>query len=205
MTRGAWRLAQMIGGLLLVSQLVACSGGDLANSLAGGAARRPTPALPLVGHVGQARIVAAPTATPPLAEVNAVIALTNRDRVANGCPALTPNPILMATAQAHSADMALHHFFSHASSTGQTPSQRILAAGYQWIAVAENIAAGYPTPQSVESTWFNETPPNDAHRQNILNCHLHDVGVGFYYLANDPNSIAYHWYWTEDFGTLAGE
>jgi len=148
---------------------------------------------------GMARV--APTPLP--AEVAAVMALTNQDRLANGCPALAPNPILMGTAQAHSADMALHHFFAHLSSTGLTPAQRILAAGYQWAAVAENIAAGYPTAQSVVDTWFNETPPNDPHRANMLNCQLHDVGVGYYYLAVDANSVAYHEYWTEDFGTLA--
>jgi uncharacterized protein YkwD len=141
--------------------------------------------------------------TPLPAEIVAVVSLTNQDRLANGCPALALNPILMSTAQAHSADMALHHFFAHTSSTGETAPQRIFAAGYHYSAVAENIAAGYPTAQSVVDTWFNETPPNDPHRANILNCRLHDVGVGYYYLAVDPNAIAYHEYWTEDFGTLA--
>lgn len=200
MLHGRSLVGHTLVGLVLLSQLAACSGADLTNSAAGAgaSAHRTSTALPI------ARAFAIPVDPTPLpGEAAAVIALTNRDRVANGCPALTPNPILMMTAQAHSADMALHHFFAHTSSTGQTPPQRITAAGYHWSATAENIAAGYPTPRSVENTWFDETPPNDPHRANILNCRLHDVGVGYFYLANDTNSIAYHWYWTEDFGTLA--
>jgi uncharacterized protein YkwD len=200
MSRDGSLLVRLLLGLLLLSQLAACSDAGLANSIAGGAGTaRRTPTVAFVARAGAVPV--APTPVP--AGVAAVIAFTNQDRLANGCPALTPNPILMATAQAHSADMALHHFFAHASSTGQTPSQRIHAAGYAWVAVAENIAAGYPTARSVVSGWFNETPPNDPHRANILNCRLHDVGVGYYYLADDTNVVAYHYYWTEDFGTLA--
>jgi uncharacterized protein YkwD len=200
MARGRSLLARFLFGFLALSQLAACSGADLTDAVTGhDAAAHRTPTAPVI-----ARAYAMPAVPTPLpAEVTAVIVLTNQDRIANGCPALTPNPILMATAQAHSADMALHHFFAHTSSTGQTPPQRITAAGYTWAAVAENIAAGYATATSVVSTWFNETPPNDPHRANILNCRLHDIGVGYFYLANDPNVIAFHWYWTEDFGTLA--
>ncbi|GAC1448627.1 MAG: CAP domain-containing protein [Ktedonobacterales bacterium] len=200
MARGRSLLKRVLFGLLTLSQLAACSGADLTDAAAGrDAMTHRTPTVPII-----ARAYAIPEAPAPLpAEVASVINLTNQDRVANGCPALAPNPILMATAQAHSADMALRHFFAHTSSTGQTPPQRIRAAGYNWVAVAENIAAGYSTGPSVVSTWFNETPPNDPHRANILNCRLHDIGVGYFYLANDPNVIAYHWYWTEDFGTLA--
>jgi uncharacterized protein YkwD len=194
---------RLLLGLVLASQLAACSGADLANSIAGGAPQpTPTPTVALIGHASAVVIV--PTPTPISAEAAAAIALTNQDRVANGCPALTPNPTLMATALAHSEDMAQQRFFGHNSSTGRTPAQRISAAGYSWVAVAENIAAGYPTAQSVVSAWFDETPPNDPHRANILNCRLRDVGVGYFYLADDHNSIAYHWYWTEDFGALAG-
>lgn len=135
--------------------------------------------------------------------VSAIIAITNQERAANGCGPLIANPILMGTAQAHSNDMALNHFFAHTSSTGLTPAQRMTAAGYQFSIQAENIAAGYATPDSVMSAWFNESPPNDWHRRNILDCRLHEIGVGYCYLASDPNAIAYHSYWTEDFGTPA--
>ena len=207
----------IIIGALLLLQLTAC-----------GTATTNRATNPLVAPVtahAHARAIVTPTPTPPgsigsaLARagsmvadrpltfnadyVTSVIAITNQYRAANGCGPLTANPILMGTAQAHSDDMALHHFFAHTSSTGLTPAQRISAAGYQWSIQAENIAAGYATPQDVMSTWFNETPPNDWHRRNILDCRLRDIGVGYCYLADDSNAIAYHTYWTEDFGTPA--
>ncbi|HEY7832252.1 MAG TPA: CAP domain-containing protein [Ktedonobacterales bacterium] len=213
-----------LGGLLL-AQLAACGGGG------GGAASAAHPLVgqgasqihvyPVVSATATATAtpdslagsLQAAAATVTIAQdgpltfnadyVNAVIAITNQERAANGCEPLTANPILMGTAQAHSNDMALHHYFSHVSSTGLTPPQRIAAAGYAYSLAAENIAAGYATPQDVMSTWFNETPPNDAHRRNILDCRLRDIGVGYCYLANDPNAIPYHSYWTEDFGTPA--
>lgn len=202
-------------GMLLMLQLAAC--GMMPDRQAA------NPMLRRVTGQAHAQPVIAATATPPgsvgeeLARVgamvadrpltfnadyvNAVIAITNHYRAANGCAPLTANPILMGTAQAHSDDMALHHFFAHTSATGLTPAQRMSAAGYQWSIQAENIAAGYGTPQDVMSAWINEVPPNDWHRRNILDCRLRDIGVGYCYLANDSNAIAYHTYWTEDFGT----
>ncbi len=149
-------------------------------------------------------------APPPPASViqnyaNRVIARTNLYRQQNGCPALTANPILMSTAQAHSEDMAIHDFVGHNSFDGTTAWDRIRQAGYRYSIVAENVAWGQPTPEQVVDAWFNETPPNDLHRLNILNCKLHDIGVGYYYLANDPGNITAHYYWTEDFGTPWGQ
>jgi uncharacterized protein YkwD len=148
-------------------------------------------------------------APPPPAAViqdyaNRVIALTNHYRQQNGCSALTPNPILMGTAQAHSEDMAIHDFVGHNSSDGTTAWDRMLKAGYRYSIVAENVAWGQPTPEQAVNDWFNETPPNDLHRQNILNCKLQDIGVGYYYLKDDPGNITAHYYWTEDFGTPWG-
>jgi uncharacterized protein YkwD len=45
-------------------------------------------------------------------------------------------------------------------------------------------------------SWYNETPPNDGHRRNMLNCALTQIGVGY---ATNPNSD-YGTYWTQDFG-----
>jgi uncharacterized protein YkwD len=129
-----------------------------------------------------------------------VIARTNSYRVANGCPALTMNSILMGTAQAHSQEMALRDYVGHNSADGTSPWDRIKAAGYNYRMVAENIAWGATSPEQVVDAWFFETPPNDAHRKNILNCGLRDIGVGYYYLANDPGAVRAHTYWTQDFG-----
>jgi len=167
------------------------------------------PSLPfgLGGSSATATAVVAPP--PPVAVIQdfskRVIARTNMYRQQNHCPALTANTILMGTAQAHSEDMAIHDFVGHNSSNGTTAWDRLEQAGYHYSIVAENVAWGQSTPEKAVDAWFNETPPNDLHRQNILNCKLHDIGVGYYYLANDPGKITSHTYWTEDFGTLQGK
>jgi uncharacterized protein YkwD len=129
-----------------------------------------------------------------------IIARTNAYRVEHGCPALAQNAVLMRTAQAHSADMAAHDFVGHNSSGGTTLGARIKAAGYTYSLVAENIAWGQRSPEQVVDLWFNESPPNDAHRKNILNCALREIGAGYIYLASDPGKVTAHTYWTEDFG-----
>ena len=136
--------------------------------------------------------------------VNRVIARTNMDRAQFHCPALKPNSILMGTAQYHSQDMALHDFVGHDSSDGATAWDRMYQAGYHYAIVEENVAWGQQTPEAAVDAWFNETPPNDLHRQNILNCQVVDIGVGYYYLADDPGQITAHTYWTEDFGRPLG-
>lgn len=126
-----------------------------------------------------------------------VVTLTNQHRAAAGCAPLTINGRLMAAAQLHSEDMALRDFFSHTSSNGSSPWDRMRAQGYTFSHAAENIAAGYPTPASVVEGWMNSS----GHRANILNCNLREVGVGYYFLANDTGSVNYRHYWTQDFGT----
>jgi uncharacterized protein YkwD len=39
------------------------------------------------------------------------------------------------------------------------------------------------------------------HRDNILDCDLLDIGVGYYYLANDAGSVSYQHYWTQILAT----
>ena len=194
----------LIGALLLVG------GGCWIGVAASFAARWTSPAFsagsaPTSIRAGTA-ITFANTATATAIATNfatRVIARTNSYRVAHGCHALAANPILMGTAQAHSVDMAAHDFVGHNSSSGVTIGDRIKAAGYAYSLFAENIAWGQTSPEQVVDMWFNESPPNDAHRKNILNCALHDIGVGYIYLASDPGKVTSHTYWTEDFGTRA--
>jgi len=161
------------------------------------------PGYPFVSTDGT-RNIEALVGTPPSNLVSRVIARTNAYRTANGCPALTVNAILMSTAQGHSQEMALRDYVAHTSADGTSPWDRIKAAGYTYRLVAENIAWNATSPEQVVDAWFFESPPNDAHRKNILNCALQEIGVGYYYLANDPGNITAHAYWTQDFGTRVG-
>ena len=141
-----------------------------------------------------------PTRTPttaPTSFASRALARTNAYRSQFNCPPLRENAQLEQAALAHSQDMALHGYFDHNSPSGQTPWDRIHAAGYQFCMAAENLAAGYSTPEAVIDAFFNETPPNDGHRRNLLNCALRDVGFAYYY----QKGSAYGSYWTQDFAT----
>jgi uncharacterized protein YkwD len=120
-----------------------------------------------------------------------VVTLTNAERAKAGCGPLTVDSRLTAAAQAHSDDMATHNYFNHTSQDGRTPFQRMAAAGYQFSIAAENIAAGQRTPADVMTGWMNSA----AHRANILNCSLKQIGVGY------GVGGSYGMYWTQDFGT----
>jgi uncharacterized protein YkwD len=125
-----------------------------------------------------------------------VVALTNDLRQQHGCAPLVVSPALSVAAQQHSQEMADNNYFSHIDLSGHNPSWRALLAGSAGSAGAENIAAGYTTAEEVVMAWYNETPPNDGHRQNLLNCGLTEVGIGY---AVNPGS-KYRSYWSQDFG-----
>lgn len=128
-----------------------------------------------------------------------VVDLINIARAEAGCPPLTLNTQLSKAAQGHAADMARNDFFSHTGSDNSTFIDRIVAAGYQpWRQAAENVAAGYASPDVVVANWLN----SPGHRANILNCTYEDTGVGYYYLAADRGDTNYNHYWTQDFGVL---
>lgn len=100
--------------------------------------------------------------------------LVNAHRVSIGCPGLAWNGGVAGVAQAHSDDMVSRDFFSHTNPDGQSPFDRLAAAGITFTAAAENIAFGYPTAQAVLQGWLD----SPGHRANIENCALTEHGVG---------------------------
>jgi uncharacterized protein YkwD len=138
----------------------------------------------------------APPAPPPVdsgveAFEQQVVTLVNAERASAGCSALTVDDRLATAARAHSADMAARDYFDHTTPEGVTFDQRIDDAGYSWSYAAENIAAGQSDPEAVMSSWMN----SEGHRRNILDCQLHQIGVGLAYNGDDRP------FWTQDFGT----
>lgn len=89
---------------------------------------------------------------------------------------LTMNGALQCAARNHSMDMAVRGFFSHVNPDGDTPGERISASGYSPSGWGENIAGGYPTPESVVDGWMN----SDGHCANIMNGNFTEIGVGYY-------------------------
>ncbi|MBF2046281.1 MAG: CAP domain-containing protein [Leptolyngbya sp. IPPAS B-1204] len=149
-----------------------------------------------VNAAQQAAIASQFSASSGNALVDQVVALVNVQRQQIGLKPLRLNPFLTASAQAHSQDMALNDFFGHQGSNGSTADQRILAAGYNYATLGENIGAGFSTPEGVMRAWM-ESPP---HRGNILHPALEEIGVGFYFLENDPGDANFRYYWTQNFG-----
>jgi hypothetical protein len=74
-------------------------------------------------------------------------------------------------------------------------SARITSYYSSWNSLAENIAAGYSTPQSVMNGWMNSS----GHRANILSTGNWEIGVGYY-----QGSGSYGVYWVQDFGRRSG-
>ncbi|KAG6976280.1 hypothetical protein JG688_00001555 [Phytophthora aleatoria] len=127
----------------------------------------------------------------------AMLNAVNKERAARGLPKFCMNKKLQAAAQAHAADMARRSFLSHTGSDGSTMSTRVRAAGYRWATVAENVAAGQATVNSVLASWMNSKP----HRANILSTMHKMFGCGYAVTS----SSKYKHYWTQDFASGNGE
>ncbi len=117
--------------------------------------------------------------------VEQVCVLVNQVRKENGnLPSLKLTAPLSDVAQAFAQDMVFRGFFDHTNPDGLSPFDRMHNAGIFYSSAGENIAYGYPTPESVMNGWMNSS----GHRANILNARFGKLGVGFY-----QN------YWVQDF------
>ncbi|XZN89893.1 MAG: CAP domain-containing protein [Microcoleus sp.] len=129
--------------------------------------------------------------------VDKVLELTNIERTKFGLSPLTFNAQLLNAAANHTENMALQDFFSHTGKDGSSIGSRITATGYKFSAAAENIAAGSSTPEQVVASWMNSA----GHRANILDPKLKEIGIGYYFLANDTGTENWNHYWTQVFAT----
>lgn len=118
-----------------------------------------------------------------------VLELVNGERAQHGCRALRPDARLQNAAQRHSDDMAARAYFDHRDPDGWMPNQRVVAAGYLWRTVGENIAHGQADAAEVMAEWLSRP----GHRGNILNCAYTDIGIGVHFGTDGP-------LWTQDFG-----
>lgn len=140
----------------------------------------------------------APSTNPSIASiVSQIVSLTNNFRQQNGLSPVTLNNQLTNAAQAHTENMAFQDFVSHTGADGSSVAQRVTATGYGWSVVAENIAAGHQTAAEVVQGWIN----SDGHRANLLNPNVTEVGIGYYFLANDTGNENWNYYWTQVLST----
>ena len=108
-------------------------------------------------------------------------------------PALTWNAQLTQASLVHSDDMVALNFFSHTGSGGGNTGQRATAAGYSWMTVGENIAAGQPDMATVVAAWM----ASPGHCANIMNNRFRDIGL---VCVSGTANNTYRTYWTMTLG-----
>lgn len=107
-------------------------------------------------------------------------------------PPLTMDAYLRTSARRHSKDMATRGFFDHQNPDGQSPSDRMRAAGYLGVGYSgENIAAGRDTPAGTVQQWMD----SPGHCSNVMHPGFQKLGVGYAYAGGSK----YKHYWTQNF------
>lgn len=133
----------------------------------------------------------------------AVVEQTNRIRAEAGLPPLKMVPELTQSARYHSADMSNDDYFNHntfdraAGDLNEVCNtwERIEHFYDNWLALAENIAAGQRVPETAMEGWMN----SPDHRHNILSNHYWEIGVGYF-----RGDGTYLHYWDQNFGRKEG-
>jgi uncharacterized protein YkwD len=110
---------------------------------------------------------------------------------------LTLSPVLSRAALVHAKDMSANKFFEHRGSDGSKPAERATRVGYDWAAIAENIAEGPATAEVVVQGWLD----SPGHCVNIMGAHYREMGVAYYTDFAHKGEI----YWAQEFGTQKGK
>jgi uncharacterized protein YkwD len=134
-----------------------------------------------VGLPDRSPLVNVPDMAPDLPQAElAIVEKTNAFRRANALQELKPNPALTAAARAFANYLARSGKFSH-EADGRTPQDRVLAQGYRYCLVAENLAwnldsRGYDAgrlAREVVEGW----KVSPGHRENLLLAGASEIGV----------------------------
>lgn len=120
--------------------------------------------------------------------------LINRDRQTANCPPVKLDEVAGKAAQFHSDTMAKFHFNSHWHPDGKKPMQRYTeCGGFDYCNENSHGTLEYPNANTTiaehqlftkreiedeESSYFDEKPPHDGHRKNILDPQRTHVGLG---------------------------
>jgi cysteine-rich secretory family protein len=108
-------------------------------------------------------------------------------------PPLRLSPILSRAALAHARDMSAHKLFEHRGSDGSMPADRVMRAGYDWLAVGENIAEGAASAEVVVQGWLK----SPGHCVNIMSPQYREMGLAYFTDFAHKGDI----YWAQTFGT----
>jgi len=128
-----------------------------------------------------------------------MLTLINQDRATKRLKPVRLDDIATAAGQKHAEEMAAHRYLSHWNREGKLPDQRYTEQGgrdrvqenvyLQWRYRGEEPTVGTlkldPAPtftkqelEEIEAAYFNERPPDDGHRRNILDPDHTHVGIG---------------------------
>lgn len=107
------------------------------------------------------------------AQEQQALTLLNNDRAKYGLPALKSNSQLTRLAENYAKDMIARGYFAHNNPEGQTPFDRMRAAGITYNTAGENLAIN-TSVANAETAFMNSS----GHRANILNANYTEVGVG---------------------------
>lgn len=101
--------------------------------------------------------------------------------------ALVLAPKLREAARCHSLDMATRDYFGSASPEGDRVGDRVMATGYVYARVGQDVGAN-PDVTAMVDQWI----ANEANCKHLLDDDYEEVGVGY---AHDPDAM-YNAYWT---------
>jgi uncharacterized protein YkwD len=117
----------------------------------------------------------------------AVLAQINGWRTAMGLRPYTMLPGLIASAHKHNLVMIAGCGLSHRCPGEADLGDRIRAQGVRWSAAGENIGESGPNANTttaitnaakgLDQAMFNEKPPDDGHRQNLLSRTFTHIGI----------------------------
>jgi uncharacterized protein YkwD len=112
-------------------------------------------------------------------------------------PALTWNSKLEAAARLHNQDMIAKQYFDHVSPDGSNPASRVMAQGYVYGLIGENIAVGsVGSSLSQVSGVVNSWLGSPGHCRNIMNANFTEMGLASTAGPMDQFDAVY---WTQDF------
>jgi uncharacterized protein YkwD len=112
----------------------------------------------------------------------------NDHRSAQGLDPLTEDPVADEAAAYQAQDMAERGIMGHQDASGRSPMQRYSAFGGHAAWYGENVgwygldlsgaSALWNVISKLDDDMMAEQPPDDGHRQNILDVHYESVGIG---------------------------
>jgi uncharacterized protein YkwD len=136
------------------------------------------------------KVVSKPSHTVPPASgsvVDQLLAQINTLRANNNLPPYKILSGLLASAHKHNLFMVGTCGMQHQCPGEASLGDRISAQGVSWTMCGENIGWSGPHPdktsaivaaaEGLTTAMYNEKPPDDGHRQNLLSSKFHHIGI----------------------------